>query len=265
MFFETFLQDLRIGLRVLIKEKGFCALAVFVLALGICGVTTMFAVVNGVLLRGFNFPDADRLVDVQLVDPANFQLGNFNSRITTMDYKEIDEMPLKSFSAITANLNGSTVNVTYLGQPKRYTGGYVSHDFFRTLGVAPVKGRDFLPEDDRPGVDKAVLLSDALWKTDFGSDPNIVGRAIRVNGSAATIIGVMPPKFAFPTNEQLWLPVNTAFLPKPRNDHGVNFVSIIGKLKPGVTIEQAQNEIDTVASANAAQSAEPAIPVQRHS
>ena len=247
MFLESFLQDLRIGFRVLLKEKGFCALAVFVLALGICGVTTMFAVVNGVLLRGFNFPDADRLVDVQLVDPANFQPGNFNSRITTMDYKEIDEMPLKSFSAITANLNGSTVNVTYQGQPKRYTGGYISHDFFRTLGVAPVTGRDFLPEDDRPGVDKAVLLSDALWKADFGSDPNIVGRAIRVNGSAATIIGVMPPKFAFPTNEQLWLPVNTAFPPKPRNDLGINFVSIIGKLKPGVTIEQAQNEIDTVA------------------
>lgn len=247
MFFETFFQDLRIGLRVLIKEKGFCALAVFVLALGICGVTTMFAVVNGVLLRGFNFPDADRLVDVQLVDPANFQPGNFNSRITTMDYKEIDEMPLKSFSAITANLNGSTVNVTYLGQPKRYTGGYVSHDFFRALGVAPVMGRDFLPEDDRPGVDKAVLLSDALWKADFGSDPAVVGRAIRVNGTAATIIGVMPPKFTFPANEQLWLPVNTAFPPKPRNDRGINFVSIIGKLKPGVTIEQAQNEIDTVA------------------
>ena len=247
MLLETFLQDLRIGLRVLIKEKGFCALAVFVLALGICGVATMYAVVNGVLLRGFSFPDADRLVDVQLVDPANFQPGNFNSRLTTMDYKEIDEMPLKSFAAITANLNGSTVNVTYQGQPKRYTGGYVSHDFFRTLGVAPVLGRDFLPEDDRPGVDKAVLLSDALWKADFGADPGIIGRAIRVNGAAATIVGVMPPKFTFPANEQLWLPVNTAFPPKPRNDRGINFVAMIGKLKPGVTIEQAQNEIDTVA------------------
>ena len=247
MFLETFLQDLRIGFRVLLKEKGFCAMAVSVLALGICGVATMFAVVNGVLLRGFSFPDADRLVDVQLVDPANFQPGNFNSRMTTMDYKEIDEMPLKSFVAITANLNGSTVNVTYQGQPKRYTGGYISHDFFRTLGVSPVMGRDFLPEDDRPGVDKAVLLSDALWKADFGGDPGIIGRAIRINGTSATIVGIMPPKFTFPANEQLWLPVNSSFPPKPRNDRGINFVSVIGKLRPGVTIEQAQNEIDTVA------------------
>ncbi len=252
MLVETFLQDLKIGLRVLIKEKGFCALAVTVLALGICGVATMFAVVNGVLLRGFSFPDADRLVDVQLADPTNFQPGNFNSRMTTMDYKEIDEMALKSFETFTAYLNGSTVNVTYQGQPKRYTGGYISHDFFRALGVAPVLGRDFLPEDDRPGIDKAVLLSDALWRADFGARPDIVGQAIRVNGTAATIIGVMPPRFAFPNNEQLWIPVNTAFPPKPRNDRGINFVSIIAKLRPGVTIEQAQNEIDTVAKQFAA-------------
>jgi putative ABC transport system permease protein len=252
MLLETFLQDLKIGLRVLIKEKGFCALAVTVLALGICGVATMFAVVNGVLLRGFTFPDADRLVDVQMVDPTNFQPGNFNSRMTTMDYKEIDEMPLKSFEAFTAYLNGSTVNVTYQGQPKRYTGGYISHDFFRTLGVAPVLGRDFLPEDDRPGVDKAVLLSDALWRADFGARQDIVGQAIRVNGTAATIVGVMPPRFAFPNNEQLWIPVNTAFPPRPRNDRGINFVSIIAKLRPGVSIEQAQNEIDTIAKRFAA-------------
>lgn len=252
MILETFLQDLKIGLRVLIKERGFCALAVTVLALGICGVATMFAVVNGVLLRGFTFPDADRLVDVQMVDPTNFQPGNFNSRMTTMDYKEIDEMPLKSFESFTAYLNGSTVNVTYQDQPKRYTGGYISHDFFRTLGVAPVLGRDFLPEDDRPGVDKAVLLSDALWRADFGARPDIVGQAIRVNGTAATIIGVMPPRFAFPNNEQLWIPVNTAFPPRPRNDRGINFVSIIAKLKPGVSIEQAQNEIDTIAKRFAA-------------
>ncbi|MBA3850319.1 MAG: permease, partial [Opitutus sp.] len=252
MFLETFLQDLRIGLRVLIKEKGFCALAVIVLALGICAVTTMFAVVNGVLLRGFGFPEAERLVDVELVDPTNFQPGNFNSRMTTMDYKELREANLKSFEAVTGYLNGSTVNVTYQGQPRRYTGGYVSWDFFRTLGVAPARGRDFLPEEDRPGVEKAVLLSDALWKADFGGDPTVIGQGIRVNGTAATIVGIMPPKFQFPNNEQLWIPVNSSFPPRPRNDRGVNFVSIIAKLKPGASLEQAQNEIDTIAKQFAA-------------
>lgn len=252
MPFESFFQDLRVGLRVLVKEKGFCALAVIVLALGICGVATMLAIVNGVLLRGFSFPDADRLVDVQLADPTNFSPGNFNSRITTMDFKELDELGLKSFEAFTGYLNGSTVNVSYQGQPRRYTGGYVAHDFFRTLGVKPALGRDFTADDDRPGVDKAVLLSDALWKSDFGADPAVIGRPLRVNGTSAIVVGVMPPKFQFPANEQLWIPVNTAFPPKPRNDPNINFISIIARLKPGVTIEQAQNEIDTVAKQFAA-------------
>lgn len=252
MLLETFFQDLRIGFRVLVKEKGFCALAVAVLALGIGGVATMFAVVNGVLLRGLSFPEGDRLVDVQLVDPTNFRPGNFNGRLTTMDYKEIREMGLQSFSAVTGYLNGSTVNVTYQGQPRRYTGGYISWDFFRTLGVAPALGRDFVTEEDQPGGDKAVILSDALWKSDFGSDPAIIGQAIRVNGTSGTVVGVMPPKFQFPNNEQLWLPVNSSFPARPRNDRGINFVSIIAKLKPGVSLEQAQNEIDTVAKQFAA-------------
>jgi predicted permease len=252
MFLATIVQDLRIGLRVLVKEKGFCALATAVLALGICGVATMFAVINGVLLRGFKFPDADRLVDVQLVDPTNFSPGNFNSRMTTMDYKDLREANLKSFDAVTGYLNGSTVNVTFQGQPRRYTGGYVSWDFFRTLGVAPAIGNDFKPEDDQPGVTKAVLLSDALWKADFGGKPDIIGQSIRVNGTAAVVVGVMPPKFAFPANEQLWIPVNSSFPPRPRNDRGVNFVSLVGKLKPGVSVEQAQNEIDVIAKQFAA-------------
>ncbi|WP_415907373.1 ABC transporter permease [Oleiharenicola sp. Vm1] len=247
MPFESFFQDLRIGLRVLVKEKGFCALAVTVLALGICAVTTMFAVVNGSLLRGFSFPAAERLVDVQLADPTNFQPNNFNAQITTADFKELDEMGLKSFESLTAYLNGSTVNVTYQGQPRRYQGGYISHDFFATLGVKPALGRDFIPEDDRPGADKAVLLSDALWKSDFGGDPGILGKPIRVNGTAATVVGIMPPKFQFPANEQLWIPVNTSFPPRARNDRNIQTVNIIARLKPGVTLEQAQNEIDVVA------------------
>jgi len=247
MFIESFSQDLRIGLRVLVKEKGFCALAVTVLALGICAVTTMFAVVNGTLLRGFSFPEPDRLVDVQLADPTNFQPNNFNAQILTVDFKDMREMELKSFSNITAYLNGSTVNVTYQGQPRRYQGGYISYDFFRTLGVKPALGRDFLPEDDRPNVDKAVILSDALWKSDFGGDPAILNKPIRVNGTAATVVGIMPPKFQFPANEQLWIPVNSSFPWRPRSDRNQQTVNVIGRLKPGVSLESAQNEIDLIA------------------
>jgi predicted permease len=245
MIIETFLQDLRIGFRVLIKEKSFCALAVFVLAVGIAAVTTQYAVVNGVLLRGFNFRDADRLVDVQLADPTNFQPNNFNSRMTTADFADIRDQQ-KSFSECVGYLNGSTVNLTYNGVPKRLTGGYITHDFFRALGVAPVLGRDFLPEEDRAGVDKAVLISDLLWRRDFGGDPGVIGKAVRVNGRAGTIIGVMPPKFQFPGNEELWIPVNAEFPVKPRNDRGINFISVIARLKPGITPEQAGLEISTI-------------------
>ena len=246
MSLETFLQDLRIGFRVLIKEKGFCALAVFVLALGISAVTTQFAIVNGVLLRGFSFPHAEQLVDVQLVNPANFTPSNFNSRITTTDYVDL-KAEQKSFSSLVAYLNGSTVNLTVNGQPQRLQGGYVTWDFFRLLGVAPVLGRDFLEEEDRPGVTKAVILSDATWHREFGGDPKVLGRAVRVNGTPATIIGIMPPKFAFPANEQLWLPVNASFPPKPRNDRNIQTVNLIGRLRPGVTLEQANGEMQTLA------------------
>ncbi len=246
MFIQTFLQDLRIGLRVLIKEKAFCALAVFVLALGICGVTTQFAVVNGVLLRGFSFPHAEQLVDVNLVDPTNFAPGNFNSRVTTADFAEMRGIQ-KSFSAFAAYLNGSTVNMTHDGVPQRLTGAYVTHDFFRSLGVTPVLGRDFLPEEDQAGVDKAVILTDALWKREFGGDPGAIGKSIRVNGTAAHIVGVMAPKFSFPGNEQLWLPVNASFPPKPRSDRNSQTVNIVARLRDGISIEQANAEITSIA------------------
>jgi putative ABC transport system permease protein len=181
MFLETFFQDLRIGLRVLIKEKSFCVLAVSVLAVGICAVTTQYAV----LLRGFNFRSSERLVDVQLVDPNNFTPSNFNARITTADFVDL-KAQTKSFDAFIGYLNGSTVNFTYQGQPKRPQGGYVTWDFFRTLGVSPALGRDFLIEEDRP-IDKAVLLSDALWRSNFGANADIIGKPVRVNGRAAPL------------------------------------------------------------------------------
>ena len=246
MFVESFAQDLRVGLRVLLKEKSFCALAVGVLALGICAVTTQFAVVNGVLLHAFNFRDSDRLVDVQLVDPTDFSPTNFKSRMSMADFADIREQQT-SFSKFVGYLNGSTVNLTFKGHPIRLQGGYVTHDFFRALGVAPALGRDFLPEEDRYGVDKAVLLSDALWRREFGADPSVVGRAVRVNGRSGTIVGVMPPRFAFPGNEDLWIPVTAEFPVRPRNDRGVNFIAVLARLKPGVTMHQAEAELTSIA------------------
>lgn len=244
--FETFIQDLKIGFRVLLKEKSFCALAVLVLGIGIGGVTTQFAVVNGVLLHAFNFPGADRLMDVQLVDPENFEPTNFRSQIFSEDYVTIRDNQTQ-FEYLTAYLNGSTVNLTYQNQPRRLTGGYVTHDFFDALGVMPALGREFLPADEAPGSNRAVVISDSLWKSNFGGDPNVINRAVIVNGAPGTIIGIMPPKFNFPANEQLWIPLFAEFPVRPRNDPNGNGVAILGKLREGVSIDQAQAEMTSFA------------------
>src|SRR5499427_10109520 len=134
MRLDTVLQDLRIGLRVLVKEKSFCALAVIVLALGICGVTTMFSVVNGVMLRGFSFPTADRLASANFIDPSSANFFGVNGQISSMDFDEL--LPQQqSFDLLTAYLSGSTVNVTDNGRPQRYTGAYVTDRFLTILGT----------------------------------------------------------------------------------------------------------------------------------
>src|SRR5436189_584063 len=150
MLSETVAQDLRIGLRVLRKERSFSLLAIVVLALGICGVTSMFGVVNGVLLRGFSFPNADRLASANFIDPTSAGFFGVNGQVFAMDFVEI-RPEQQSFDRLAAYLNGSTVNVTVDGKPQRYTGAYVTEDFLPALGVKPIMGRDFTAEDNRPG------------------------------------------------------------------------------------------------------------------
>src|SRR5262245_13529721 len=210
MVADALARDLRIGLRVLIKEKTFCALAVVVLALGISGVTTMFSVVNGVMLRGFAFPNAPRLTSVNFIDPTSATFFGFNGRLSSMDYEEL-RAEQKSFELIAAYLNGSTVNVTVDGQPRRYTGAYVTEDFLRALGVQPMLGRDFTASDNKPGAEKVAIVGHGIWQRDFGGAPGILGKGVRINGTPATIVGVMPRGFAFPTNEELWLPLYSDF------------------------------------------------------
>jgi len=250
--FETFIQDLKIGLRVLLKEKSFCALAVFVLSIGIAAVTTQFAIINGVLLTAFDFPEPESLVDVRMVDPEGFEPNNFNSRMTRQDYADIVANQ-QSFAELAGYINGSTVNLTYQNQPRRLTGGYVTHNYFTVLGELPVLGRTFLPEEDQPGVSKAVIIADSLWKTVFGGTLDVIGEPVVVNGDSGTIVGVMRPGFEFPTNEQIWIPLNSAFPVRPRNDRNTNFNEAVGRLAPGVSIDQAEAEITAFARQFAAE------------
>ena len=188
---ESVRSDLRIGLRVLVKEKSFCALAIGTLALGIGAVTTMFSVVNGVMLRGFSFPNAARLASVNFVDPSSSTFFGRNGQVSYMDFEELRPAQ-QSFELLAAYLNGSTVNVTVDGTPRRYTGAYVTEEFLRALGVGPVLGRDFTAADNRPGAEKVALIGHSIWLRDFGGAENIVGKGVRINGTPATIIGVMP-------------------------------------------------------------------------
>ena len=145
MIFESFRQDARVGLRVLLKDKSFCFLAVLVLGLGIGGATTQFTVVNAVALRGFSFPHPEELMSVGLIDPQasapnnNFGIGNIPS---AQDYEDLRKAQ-QSFATMAGYLSGSTINVTYKNKPQRYTGGYVTEDFFKITGVSPIIGRDF--------------------------------------------------------------------------------------------------------------------------
>lgn len=246
MTFENLSRDVKIGLRVLFKEKTFCALAVVVLALGISGVTTMFSVVNGVMLRGFSFPNGDRLVSLNFVDPSSATFFGVNGQVSAMDYGELRPQQ-QSFEALAAYLNGSTVNVTVDGRPQRYTGAYVTEDFLRILGVSPAMGRDFTAQDNTPGAAKVALIGHGVWQRDFGGAGDIVGKGIRLNGRPATVIGVMPKGFAFPTNEEVWIPLFSEYPPRQRNDPAANNPAVLGILRAGVSLDQANAEATTFA------------------
>lgn len=251
MILDTFRQDIRVGFRVLVKEKTFCILAAIVLGLGIGGVTTQFTVVNAFVLRGFSFAHPEQLMSVGLIDPQadarqnNFGNGNIPS---AQDYEDL-KAGQQSFALISGYLNGSTINVSYKNNPQRYTGGYVTEDFFRIVGVSPIIGRDFTADDNKPGAEKTTILGYDIWKRDFGGDPNIVGQAVRINGKAATIIGVMPQGFKFPQAEELWVPLYNEFPIKPREDaRGANGApAVMGRLKEGVSLDQVNAEFASLA------------------
>src|SRR5436309_11411206 len=253
MILDSFRQDVRVGLRVLFKDKTFCFLAVLVLGLGIGGATTQFTLVNAIALRGLSFPHPEQLMTVGLIDPKtsdqnnNFGLGNIPS---AQDYEDLKNAQ-QSFAMMAAYLNGSTININYKNNPQRYTGGYVTEDFFKILGVSPIMGRDFTAEDDKPGAEKVAILGHEVWKRDFGGDPNIVGQSVRINGKAATVIGVMPAGFKFPFSEELWTPLYNEFPPTPRGGLflGANTraPAVLGRLKPGVTLDQANAEMIAIA------------------
>lgn len=221
-------QDVRFGLRQLRKSLGFAAVATFTLALGIGANTAIFSLVSGILLRPLPYPRSSELVSVTGTYPKGAFVA-MREQVHTMD--------------VAAYAEGHEFNLTHVGEPVRLTGTAVSAELFSVLGVRPELGSVFGQGDDAPGRDSYVILSHDLWQQRFSADPSIVGRSIELEGGSRQVAGVMPANFHFPSpRTQIWVPLHNDPQNVPTYWAG-DFMPIIGRLHPGVSMQQAAAEI----------------------
>ncbi len=239
---DNLAQDFRFGARTLRKNPAFTVIAVLTLALGIGANTAIFSVVNAVILRPLPFPNSPRLLDVC-------------ARSTLFDFPHLglslpDINDIRATSTTLASLSpyqSSSKELVADGKPDRVESADISSDFFPLLGIQPLLGRDFTSSDMQPG-SNVVILSQRLWRERFGGDPAAIGKSILLDGQSQTIIGVMPeqPQLDFATDSQLWAPfVPTLEETTARQNH---FFSVLAQVQPHTTIQQAQNELDTIAA-----------------
>ena len=236
----TLVRDVRYAVRTLSRSRGFAAAAITTLALGIGGNAAIFTVADAVLLRPLPYRAANRLVVLQESKPPQFATfsvapGNFldwQRRNTTFD-------AIAAFGQKSMNLSGR-------GEPERLRAVRASAELFRVLGVSSIAGRPFTPEEDRDGAPGTVVLSYGLWQRRFGGSPAIIGESLLLDGAPYTVVGVMPPSFAFPSTEtDLWVPM--AFTGEEQQRHGGHYLAAIGRLKERVTLEQGLQELKAVA------------------
>ena len=238
------LQDVRYALRTLWNSKGFAAVAIVCLGVGIGLNTTIFSVVDGVLLKPPPYADPERLV---VLESVNGQIGVTQGGISYEDLRDL-KASRGNFVAMAAS-QGRSLTIADGGEPARYSGAAISWDLFPVLGVSPILGQGFREEDDRPGVGGAVIISYAVWTQRYQADPHIIGRSILVNAVPSVVVGVMPEGFAFPNNQRLWVPLAPIVHAAPR-DARSNLV--VARLAPGATLESAQSEVATVTARLAA-------------
>lgn len=235
------IKDIRYALRTLARRPGFTAVAVITLALGIGANTAIFSVVNGVLLRPLDYPEAERLVALRESN-ASKQPDSQVAPANVFEWQRQNTVfsDLAMYRTVSYNLTGD-------GNPERLLAGRVSAGFFKTLGVGPILGREFSPEEDQPGRDKVVIISEGLWQRRFGSEANVIGKTLKLSGENFTVVGVMPNSLRLPDQREreLWTPI--AFTENERIYHHARFVEAIARLKPGVTLDQAQAEMAAIA------------------
>ena len=240
----TLLTDLKHGLRVLLKNPGFTAAAIIVLALGIGANTAIFSVVNAVLLRPLPFRDPARLVQIWHVPPAKSFPGMTEFAVSAANF--IDWQERNDVFDKMAIYTGSSLNLTGREQPEALRGAAVSADFFSTLQVQPMLGRTFTPDQDQQGHNHAVILSYGLWKTRFAGNPNIAGQSVNLDGQSYIVTGVMGPKFRFPDWAQYWTPMG--WTDKQRAVRGEHHYLVIARLKGSTPIPQAQTQMNAIST-----------------
>ena len=238
---ENFLIDLRYAARMLYKSPGFTAAAVLSLALGIGANTAIFSYIDAWMIKPLPYPQPGRLMIFEIFESHDTKKGwTRNSVTSTADFLDFQKQNT-SFEQ-TAGWTGWNFNLTGDGPPALIEGGRVSWNYFDALGVKPMLGRAFTPDEDRPGAGHVAVLSQGLWQSRFAGEPKIIGRNITIGGEAYTVVGVMPGTFQFTLMgiANLWTPL--ALTDKERADRGSSWFSAFGRLKPSVTPEQARAE-----------------------
>jgi putative ABC transport system permease protein len=248
LWWDHVVQDLRFGLRMLRKNPSFTAVVVLILALGIGANTAIFSVVNATLLQPLPFTDPDRIVWVREQNHGSVAPANF------FDWRRQNHV----FSAVSAYFSWGA-NLVARGQPRRINRTTCSFDLLKLLGVRPALGRDFLPTDERAGHIPVAVISHAVWQENFGGDPSAIGGSLAIDGRQFTIIGVMPAGFRYPGDTEVWVaperdvpevPIDVGDVTQNR---GIHYLAVIGRLAPGVTLDGARVEMDTIADRLATQ------------
>ena len=237
---ENAVRDVTYSLRVLLKSYAFTIVVILTLALGIGANTAIFSFANGILLRPLPYPQSDRLAVLDETAPKQGIESLSVSYPNFLDWRDQNTV----FEGVATHYGTSRFAMTLGGQPTEIRGSRVSYGLFEVLRVSPLLGRTFTINEDRPEEDGVVILGYDLWQRNFGGDSNIIGKTVEVSRRARTVIGVMPRGFRFPEVSELWVPL--AFTTKiyTRNDHGLD---AIARLKDGVTLTQAQTEMNTIA------------------
>lgn len=244
-FLESLGQDIRYGIRVLLKNRGFTLAAVITLALGIGANTAIFSVIYGVLLRPLPYRDGEQLVVVhQQARLAKVDDMGFSAK-EVVDYREQN----KTLDSVVEH---HSMNFILFGreEPERVQTGVVSANFFEVLGVRPILGRTFTPEDEKQGADAVLILSNKYWQQSHGGDPTIIGKIFRMNNRAHIVIGVLPPIPQYPSESDVYMPTTQCPFRSAQtfiDNRNARMMTVFGRLKPGVPLEQAQADLSNIA------------------